>query len=69
MGGSLNRRQFLESTAATGLLLAGCQSRRTFALAEEGGFLPSIDHSVPADISFDYYRYYVEGMKKALGMQ
>jgi len=41
MSGSLNRRQFLGSTAAGGLLLAGCQSRRTFALAEAGGFLPA----------------------------
>jgi uroporphyrinogen decarboxylase len=32
----------------------------------EGGFLPSIDHSISADISFDNYRYYLEAVQRAV---
>ena len=37
-------------------------------LIDDGGFLPSIDHSVPADISWANYAYYVDKMKAALGI-
>lgn len=32
---------------------------RKFALAKEGGYIPSIDHTIPADISLENYKYYV----------
>jgi len=39
---------------------------RTFIpLIEEGGFIPTIDHTVPPDVSFDHFRRYVDS-KRAL---
>jgi len=29
-------------------------------LIEEGGFIPTVDHTVPPDISWDNFRYYME---------
>jgi hypothetical protein len=34
---------------------------------DEGGFLPAIDHSVPSDISWDDYQYFIERITKAVG--
>ena len=36
-------------------------------LIEQGGYIPTIDHRVPADVSFENYLYYLE-KKKALLM-
>ena len=33
---------------------------RRLPLVIQGGNLPSVDHSVPPDISFEDYKYYVE---------
>ena len=35
-------------------------------LIEQGGFVPAIDHTVPADVSFDNYRYFIEKLMKVL---
>ncbi len=35
-------------------------------VVREGGFIPAIDHSVAADISWDNYRYYVDEMRQLL---
>jgi len=37
------------------------------SLAEEGGYIPSIDHLVPPDVPFENYRYYIELLKSHLG--
>jgi len=29
-------------------------------LIEEGGFIPTIDHTVPPDVSWDNFRYYMD---------
>ncbi len=34
--------------------------RELIPLIEEGGFIPTIDHSVPPDISWDNFRYYMD---------
>jgi uroporphyrinogen decarboxylase len=34
-------------------------------LIEEGGFIPTVDHTVPPDISWDHFRYYMD-CKQAL---
>lgn len=36
-------------------------------LIQEGGFMPAIDHSVSADISWDHYRYFIDALQRALG--
>ena len=61
--GGIDKREIAKGPEA---IRAEIDARRP--VIEEGGFLPSIDHSVPADISFENYRYYVEYMKRALGM-
>jgi uroporphyrinogen decarboxylase len=39
-----------------------------FMLVEEGGFIPSIDHTISSDISFKNYSYYINLYKKRLNM-
>ena len=34
--------------------------RRVLPLMEQGAYIPSIDHFVPHDISYETYLYYVE---------
>ena len=36
---------------------------RRLPLISEGGYLPSIDHSVPPDISFSNYMFYLENYR------
>jgi uroporphyrinogen decarboxylase len=33
---------------------------RTMSLIEQGGYVPTIDHSLPPDISLDNFRYYMD---------
>jgi uroporphyrinogen decarboxylase len=37
---------------------------RRLPLVADGGYLPSVDHSVPPDISFDNYTTYLELYQK-----
>jgi uroporphyrinogen decarboxylase len=34
--------------------------RELIPLVEEGGFIPTVDHTVPPDVSWDNFRYYME---------
>ena len=38
--------------------------RQLLPLVELGGFLPGVDHAVPADVSFDNHLYYVECIRE-----
>ena len=38
--------------------------RKVPAMLEKGGYFPSLDHHVPADISFDNFCYYVEYLRR-----
>jgi uroporphyrinogen decarboxylase len=35
-------------------------------LIEEGGFIPTVDHTVPPDVSWDNFRHYMESKTKLL---
>ena len=35
-------------------------------LIEEGGYIPSVDHCVPADVPFQHYVYYIDRLKSIL---
>ena len=35
---------------------------------EQGGFFPSVDHAVPADVSFSNFCYYMEKKREILGV-
>jgi uroporphyrinogen decarboxylase len=39
--------------------------RQMIPLIEDGGFIPTIDHTVPPDVSWDCFRYYMDA-KQAL---
>jgi hypothetical protein len=41
--------------------------REFIPLIEEGGFIPTVDHLIPPDVSWDNFRYYMD-MKQALLM-
>jgi len=38
--------------------------KRLLPLVELGGYLPGVDHAVPADVSFDNHAYYVECIRE-----
>ena len=38
--------------------------RRVAPLVEEGGYIPWLDHSVPPDVSYDNFLYYMDGLNR-----
>ena len=40
--------------------------QRLYPLVKRGGYIPTVDHRVPPDVSFDNYLYYVEKKKAIL---
>jgi uroporphyrinogen decarboxylase len=40
--------------------------RTMLPLIEEGGFIPSVDHTVPPDVSWANFRYYMASKEKLL---
>lgn len=40
--------------------------RRVRPLIEEGGYVPGLDHSIPPDVSFENYLYYMKQLKKTI---
>ena len=36
-------------------------------LVEEGGFIPTVDHTVPPDVSWDNFQYYMDAKRRLLG--
>jgi len=35
-------------------------------LIDRGGYIPTVDHRVPADVSFENYLYYLESKRRLL---
>jgi hypothetical protein len=42
---------------------------RLWPLVEGGGFFPSVDHAVPADVSFDNFCYYMKRKRQLIGVE
>ncbi|OPZ86059.1 MAG: Uroporphyrinogen decarboxylase (URO-D) [bacterium ADurb.Bin429] len=61
MIGGLDKREIAKGPAAIDAELA-----RNRPLIEEGGYIPAIDHSVSADISWDDYQYFIEAIQRAI---
>ena len=38
-------------------------------LLEDGGYIPTVDHAIPPDISYDNWMYYLEVKRKLLGYE
>lgn len=53
--GGVDKRVLIQGPAAIRAHL-----REMIPLIEEGGFIPTIDHTAPPDISWDHFRYYME---------
>jgi len=64
MRGGVEKRELMKDRAAVDREL-----ERLRPLAEEGGFIPHLDHWVPPDISYDSFRYYLERKRKVFGME
>lgn len=59
--GGVDKRELAKDRAAIDTHL------RTFQpLIEQGGFIPTVDHTVPPDVSWDNFRYYMEQKAKLL---
>ncbi len=58
---------FDKRIVAQGPAAIDAEFARLRPLIETGGFVPAIDHSVSADISWDNYRYYLDALQQSLG--
>ena len=63
MGGGVDKREVAKGPQAIDAEIA-----RLLPVIREGGFIPGIDHSIPGDVSWDNYRYYVDAIRKAVAM-
>jgi len=43
--------------------------KRLEPVVAEGGFIPHVDHRVPADVSFEMYKYYMKCKKDIFGIE
>jgi uroporphyrinogen decarboxylase len=60
---------FDKRIAALGPKAIDAEFARLRPLIAEGGFIPSIDHSVSADISWDNYRHYLDAAQRAVTLK
>jgi uroporphyrinogen-III decarboxylase len=60
--GAVDKRALIKGREAIDQELARLQP-----LVEKGGYIPTVDHRVPADVTFDHYLYYVEKKREMLG--
>jgi len=49
---------------ARGKKAIAAEMERLWPVMREGGFIPKIDHSIPPDISYDNFRYYMDTLLK-----
>lgn len=61
--GGVNKRALIAGKAAIDAEVA-----RVARLAEQGGYIPHVDHRVPADVSYANYLYYLRCKRDALGI-
>jgi hypothetical protein len=59
IGGGFDKR-----IVAKGPEVVKTELDRLAPVIREGGFVPGVDHSVPADVSWDYYRRYLDLLVK-----
>ncbi len=61
IGGGFDKR-----IVATGSEAVKCELERLSPVIKEGGFVPGVDHSIPADVSWDNYRRYIDAIVKSV---
>ncbi|HEY3415750.1 MAG TPA: uroporphyrinogen decarboxylase family protein [Armatimonadota bacterium] len=57
----MNKRALVEGPAAI-----DAELRRIRPLIEEGGYVPGLDHSIPPDVPFAHYQYFMDAFRKAV---
>ena len=60
--GGVDKRELAKGKAAIDAHL-----RSLTPLVEDGGFIPTVDHTVPPDVSWDNFRYYMDLKQQAAG--
>jgi uroporphyrinogen decarboxylase len=63
--GNLDKKALIEGEDAIRAEL----ERKLPPLVKEGGYIPSVDHLVPVDVPYRNYLYYLELLKKHLGLE
>ena len=61
LSGAIDKREL-----AKGRTAIDAELRRLLPLVEGGGFIPTVDHTVPPDVSYDSFLYYMEVKQKLL---
>ena len=61
--GAIDKREIAKGPAAI-----DAEIERNRWVIEDGGFFPAIDHSVPADVSWGNYQYFLEKLTGVLGI-
>jgi uroporphyrinogen decarboxylase len=59
--GGVDKRELAKGPAAIDAHL-----KELAPLVEEGGFIPTVDHTVPPDVSLDNFRYYMDRKRELL---
>lgn len=62
--GGIDKREIAKGRAAIDAELA----RQVLYMMSQGGYIPTIDHSVPPDISWEDYRYYRSKLNEMIGV-
>ena len=62
MYGGIDKRALAAGSSAI-----DAELERVRPVVEEGGYIPNVDHSVPANVSYANYRHYLERLRAMLG--
>jgi len=65
IGGAIDKRALIKGKEA---IREEVMSKVPFLL-EQGGYLPTIDHLVPPDVTFENYCYYINTMREVAGLE
>ena len=65
IGGAIDKRALIKGKEA---IREEVMSKVPFLL-EQGGYLPTIDHLVPPDVTFENYCYYINTMREVAGLK
>jgi hypothetical protein len=65
MGGGIDKRALIKGKAA---IKEEVMSKVPYLLAQ-GGYFPSVDHSVPTDVTFENYCYYINTLREVAGLE
>ena len=65
LGGNIDKRALIKGKDA---IREEVMSKVPFLL-ESGGYFPSVDHSVPPDITWENYRYFINTVREVAGLE